>query len=87
MLREATHALRQAQLTPLTPPATAQARLSGEAGVASRAHALSDTTPLSLSTLRLRERAWRHVADALRSQPAANDPRLTEVLLAGAQLE
>lgn len=82
-LREAAHALRQAQLPPLMTPAAAHARLTGEAGIAGRAHALADTTPLSLSTLRMREAAWRHVAEALQ---ASADPVLGKALLGGAEL-
>lgn len=86
-LRDAAHALRHAQLPPLTPPATAAARLSGEAGIAGRAHALYDKTSLSLSALRLRELAWRQVAESLRSQSQQPDCGLTQALLKGASLE
>ena len=85
-LRDAAHALRQAQLPPLTSPATARARLSGEAGIAGRAHALYDETPLSLSALRIRELAWRQVAESLQSQTAQPDCILTNALLGGASL-
>lgn len=85
-LRDAAHALRQAQLPPLTPPATASARLSGEAGIAGRAHALYDETSLSLSALRIRELAWRQVAESLQSQTAQPDYALTNALLGGASL-
>lgn len=88
-LREAAHALRHARLPPLTPPAVALARLSGEAGVAGPAHALSAETPWSLSTLRLREAAWRHVATSLRDaahRASAEDAALVESLGNGAEV-
>ena len=86
-LRDAAHALRQAQLPPLTPPATAAARLSGEAGIAGRAHALYNETSLSLSALRLRQLAWYQVAESLRSQSQQPNCALAQALLRGASLD
>ena len=86
-LRHAAHALRQARLPPIMSPAGAQARLRGEAGVAGVSHTLTSTTPFSLSTLRLREAAWRHVAEALAQAPAdTGSETLLSVLQHGASL-
>lgn len=85
-LRQAARALRQARLPPVLPPATAQARLQGEAGVAGQAHTLDPSMPYSLSTLRLREEAWRHLAEAFAHAPASEAP-LVERLRRGAALE
>lgn len=86
-LRHAAHALRQARLPPIMSPAAAQARLRGEAGVAGVSHTLTSTTPFSLSTLRLREAAWRHVAEALAQAPAdTGSETLLAVLQHGASL-
>lgn len=75
-MRHVAHALRQARLPPLTPPAAAHARLQGEVGVAGPSHTLTSATPYSLSTLQLREHAWRQVAQALAAAPGAAAPRL-----------
>lgn len=88
-LREAARALREARLPPLTPPAVALARLSGEAGVAGPAHALRAQTPWSMSTLQLRADAWRHVAESLRAaadNPSADDRALLAALGNGAEV-
>lgn len=84
-LRHAAHALRQARLPPLMTPATAQARLQGEAGVAGPSHTLSHSTPYSLSTLRLREAAWQRIAEALATGPTDNSA-LALPLIRGASL-
>ncbi|KAI3614610.1 hypothetical protein CBS9595_003881 [Malassezia furfur] len=86
-LREAARALREARLPPLTPPAVAHARLSGEAGVAGPTHALRAAVPWSWSTLQLRADAWRHVAASLRAAadaPSAETRALVEALGQGA---
>lgn len=75
-LRQAAHALRQARLPPLMTPASAAARLRGEAGVAGMSHTLTTSSPYSLSTLRLREMAWRHVAQSLRERASIDAPLL-----------
>lgn len=46
-------------------PAAAHARLRGEVGVAGLSHTQTASAPYSLSTLRLRELAWRRVAESL----------------------
>ncbi|SHO79243.1 Uncharacterized protein MSYG_3592 [Malassezia sympodialis ATCC 42132] len=85
-LRQAAHTLRQARLPPVLPPAAAQARLQGEAGVAGQAHTLDSSMPYSLSTLRLREEAWRHLAEAFAHEPASEAP-LVARLRRGAALD
>ncbi|WFC97047.1 ARF GAP with effector function(s) [Malassezia brasiliensis] len=88
-LREAARALREARLPPLTPPAAAHARLSGEAGVAGPTHALRAAVPWSWSTLQLRADAWRHVAASLRAAadaPSAESRALVEALGQGASV-
>ena len=84
-LRHAAHALRHARFPPLMTPAAAHARLSGEAGVAGQAHTLSESLPYSMSTLRLREAAWRQVAAAL-AHVADASPELHAALAQGAAL-
>ncbi|WFD05903.1 hypothetical protein MVES1_001237 [Malassezia vespertilionis] len=83
-LRETAHALRQARIPPLTQPADAHARLSGEAGVAGPVHALHAATPWSFSLLRLREASWRHVAENVARADLAT---LGTALARGAQFQ
>ncbi|AXA51534.1 mediator of RNA polymerase II transcription subunit 11 [Malassezia restricta] len=85
-LRHAAHALRQARLPPVLSPAAAQARLRGEVGVAGLSHTQTSSAPYSLSTLRLRECAWRRVAESLaRAHHDAQAP-LVASLARGASL-
>ncbi|WFD16924.1 hypothetical protein MARU1_002968 [Malassezia arunalokei] len=85
-LRHAAHALRQARLPPILSPAAAQARLRGEVGVAGLSHTQTSSAPYSLSTLRLRESAWRRVAESLAHAHHDTQAPLLASLARGASL-
>ena len=85
-LRHAAHALRQARLPPVLSPAAAQARLRGEVGVAGLSHTQTSSAPYSLSTLRLRECAWRRVAESLARAHHDTQAPLVASLARGASL-